>query len=56
MEKDINKIRYLYYEYFNEKEESNEKIISKFELEIKNNPDELVQRMYNFLKLLQLSK
>ena len=55
-EKNINKIKYLYYECFNEKEKTKEKMIDKFELEIKNNPDELVQKMYNFFKLLQFNK
>ena len=55
-EKNINKIKYLYYECFNEKEKTKEKMIDKFELAFKNNPDELIQKMYSFFKLLQFNK
>lgn len=55
-ENDIEKLRYLYYECFNKKETSKDKIIKDFNFEIKNNFDSLVNKLYNFFKLLQFNK
>lgn len=49
-ENDINKLIYLYYECFNEKELNKNKILKKLNQETEN------EKLYKFFKLLQISK
>lgn len=55
-ETDTSKLHYLYYECFNEKETDKDKIIDKFRLEMSKNFDQLVQKLYEFFKLLQFNQ
>ncbi len=55
-ETDTSKLHYLYYECFNEKENDKNKIIDRFRLEMSKNFDQLVQKLYQFFKLLQFNQ
>ena len=48
---DDEKIKYLYFECFNERENDVEKIINRINDEIINNFDSIYSKIYNFLKL-----
>lgn len=48
--KNISKLKYLYYEWFNEKKENIEEIYKKMQQELKNNFDENQQRIYDLIK------
>lgn len=49
---DTEKLRYLYYECFNKREENIDKIILKINAELKNNWDSFYDKVYNFFKLI----
>ena len=48
---DDEKLKYLYFECFNERENDVEKIINRINDEIINNFDSIYSKIYNFLKL-----
>lgn len=45
-----DKLKYIYYDYFNKEEQDIKKIIKKLKSEINNNYDEKFTKIYNFLK------
>lgn len=47
----LEKIRYLYYECFNEKEDNPEVIMNKMKVELKKNWNTIYPKIYNFFKL-----
>lgn len=49
-----DKLKYLYLEYFNEKEENSDKIINRIFLEISNDFTNNCKKIYEFLKLTSL--
>lgn len=49
---DIEKLKYLYYECFNKREDNVDKIIFKINTELKNNWDSFYDKVYNFFKLI----
>lgn len=49
---DTEKLRYLYYECFNKREDNIDKIILKINTELKNNWDSFYDKVYNFFKLI----
>ncbi len=49
---DTEKLRYLYYECFNKREDNVDKIILKINKELKNNWDSFYDKVYNFFKLI----
>ena len=49
---DSGKLRYLYYECFNKRENDIDKIITKINKELKNNWDNFYDKVYNFFKLI----
>lgn len=53
-ETDENKLHYLYYECFNQKETNKEEIVHKFRIEMNEHFDELVDKLYQIFKLLQI--
>lgn len=50
-QQNINKLKYLYFDCFNEKEESRERIVRKLEKSLNESFDEVNFKMYNFFKL-----
>ena len=46
-----DKLKYIYYDYFNKEEQDVKKILKQFKTEINNNYDEKFKKMYNFLKM-----
>lgn len=54
--KEEEKLKYIYYECFNEKEENKDKILLKLETEINNNINNIDQKLYKFFKLTQVHK
>lgn len=53
---DLEKIKYLYYECFNEKEDNPEVIMKKMKSELKKNWNKVYPRIYNFFKLTSINK
>ena len=51
-ETNLEKLKYLYFDCFNQKEDKKEKILTKFNYEIDNNWDKIYLKIYNFFKLL----
>lgn len=49
---DTEKLRYLYYECFNKREDNVDKIILKINTELKNNWSNFYDKVYNFFKLI----
>lgn len=49
---DTEKLRYLYYECFNKREDDIDKIMLKINTELKNNWDIFYPKVYNFFKLI----
>lgn len=54
--KDLDKLKYLYYECFNEIEDEKEKIIERINNELKNNWDGISKVLYDFFKLTSIQK
>lgn len=53
---DLEKIKYLYYECFNEKEDNPEVIMKKMKVELKKNWNNIYPKIYNFFKLTSLNR
>lgn len=51
-----DKLIFLYYEYFNEKEDDVDKILARFNYELNNNYNFLFSKLYDYLKLLSFNK
>ena len=54
--KEEEKLKYIYYECFNKKEENSEKIILNINKEIKKDSNKINKKLYNFFKLTQVHK
>ena len=52
----LDKLKYLYYECFNQKKDNKEKILDDINLELKNNWDKIALKLYNFFKLTSINK
>ena len=55
-EKDSSKLEYLYYECFDKKESNETNMIVQIKREIKNNFDEVANKLYTFFKLTEVKK
>ena len=55
-DRNIEKLKYLYYECFNQKEEDIKKIITNFENTLECGGNEIIERMQSFFKLTQSQK
>lgn len=55
-DENIEKLKYLYYECFNEKEDNKEKIIKEINLELQKNWHNIAEKLYNFFKLTSINK
>lgn len=53
---DIDKLSYLYYECFNEKEDNYELIIERIKQELLDNWEEISTKIYNFFKVTSINK
>lgn len=53
---DINKLRYLYYECFNETELDKDKILNRIHEELQNNWNKIAPILYDFFKLTSINK
>ncbi len=54
--KNLEKLKYLYYECFNKTENNKKTIVSHFHKELKNNWDKIFPILYNFFKLTSINK
>lgn len=54
--KDIEKIKYIYYECFNIKEKDIKKIVNEFKTKLNNNFSEVGFKLYDFYKLTKITK
>jgi hypothetical protein len=52
----LDKLRYLYYECFNEKEDDKDKIIEQLNVELKRNWRKIAEKLYSFFKLTSINK
>ena len=52
----IEKLKYLYYECFNDKANNKGKIINEINLELKKNWHNIAEKLYNFFKLTSINK
>lgn len=55
-ERDQSKLEYLYYECFNKKEKDETNMIIQIRNEVKNNFDEVGNKLYAFFKLIEVKK
>lgn len=55
-EKDLEKLKYIYYECFNQKEENMNQIVDQFYQSLESNTDSIATKLYEFLKLTQVHK
>lgn len=55
-DRDVEKLKYLYYECFNQKEEDMKKIMLHFEMALERSKSEIIERMQSFFKLIQSQK
>ena len=53
---DIDKLRYLYYECFNETEQEKDKILLRINSELQSNWDKIAPVLYDFFKLTSIKK
>lgn len=55
-EDDVSKLKYLYYECFDEKEENRDVILSRIQKELSTHFDQVYLSIYNFLKLTSIKR
>ena len=55
-DENLEKLKYLYYECFNEKEDNKDKIINEINLELQKNWHRIAEKLYNFFKLTSINK
>jgi hypothetical protein len=53
---DFDKLSYLYYECFNEKENNLEQIVGRLKQELQDNWEEISSKIYNFFKVTSPNK
>lgn len=55
-DKDLDLLKYIYYECFNEKEESKEKMLLRLEYTLEKNFDQIANQLYRFFQLIHVQK
>lgn len=55
-ENNIEKLKYLYFEFFGEQEQSKDKIMERLIESVQENKNQINQKIYDFLKLSSISK
>lgn len=55
-DKDLDLLKYIYYECFNEKEENKEKMLLRLEYTLEKNFDQIATQLYRFFQLIHVQK